>query len=171
MYSASENWRSLTTHSYLVESNPPWLVHQRGRQVWRCPHLPARLLPCQGHCCCSAWEHLPADGWGKEEPISHQEGRGYLTTLRGFTVLQYELFFLIISGAFQEIRRDFMKIQSSCAFYLYSICSGKLSFWFSHANNWKRWENKLKKNPFNKVDFLVSVPMGNLSKNVEVLSI
>lgn len=27
-----------------------------------------------------------------------------------------------------------------------------------------------KKNPFNNIDFLISVPMGNLSENVEVLS-
>lgn len=87
MYSVSENWRSLTMHSYLAGSSPP-VAGAPGREAGVALHTSlARLLPCQVHLAALLVEsihHLLAGAYssGKEEPASHQDCRGYLRILR-----------------------------------------------------------------------------------------
>lgn len=89
----SNNWRSLSMHSYLAGYNPLLAgAPARGKQVRGCAHPVVRVLPRQVHFAAflvKSTYHLLAGAYSqrKEEPVSHQECRGYLIILRRFTML------------------------------------------------------------------------------------
>lgn len=92
---------------------------------------PGKTPPLSGALCWfSDLEHLPSAGWSlqTEEGGTCSPGeQRLLNNLKKVYYAMMQINFLIPPVAFQEIRRDFMKMHDTCAFYLYSISPGILA--------------------------------------------